>query len=53
MEEFTFGSNEWHERYAVITNIGIFVFEKGNIKAKPEFVPWVAFQMEKKNYKEV
>ena len=35
LEENTFSANTWHEKRAVVTNLGIFIFEHPDVKAKP------------------
>lgn len=42
LEENTFSSNIWHSRIAVVSNIGIVLFNKDNVKEKPEIVPFGA-----------
>ena len=37
---YTWSSNEWVKRFAVISNIGIFIFEAKNHKARPSFYNW-------------
>ena len=50
LEENTFSSNIWHSRIAVVSNVGIFMFDKGDIKGKPEIIPWGnSFTMQIKN----
>lgn len=42
LEENTFSANIWHSKIAVVSNIGIVIFNKDAIKDKPEIIPWGA-----------
>mgnify|MGYP007004937588 FL=1 len=54
LEENTFSSNIWHSKIAVVSNMGIVLFNKNNVKEKPEIVPFGAsFTMQVKNQNQV
>ena len=43
-----FSSDEWENRKAVLTNIGVFLFDSKNHKAKPKFLSWAEISEPKK-----
>lgn len=45
LESFTFSANVWHPRIALVTNIGVFVFDEMNQKLKPRFIGWPQFKI--------
>lgn len=51
LEVFTFGSNEWHEKFAVCTNIGVLLFDDKNHKLAPQLISYDKFviQLNKDN----
>ena len=53
-EEHTFSANVWHSKIAVVSNVGILMFNKENVKEKPELIPWSdTFTLQIKNQSEV
>jgi len=45
LEDNTWSANNWFERKAVVTNVGIFVFDTKDVKKPPRFWPWRQFNM--------
>lgn len=41
-------SSEWHHQYAVLTNVGIFIFSEPNRKLPPFLFSWKGFRIETK-----
>ena len=45
LEENTFSANIWHEKKAIVTNLGIFLLNVPDVKAPPIFWPWRKINM--------
>ena len=45
LEENTWSAHVWHEKKAVVTNLGVFIFEVADVKAEPKFWAWRKFNM--------
>jgi len=42
LEENTWSADEWHQKFLIVTNIGLFFFQP-NRKEEPKFVSWKNF----------
>lgn len=45
LEENTFSANIWHEKKAIVTNLGIFLLNVPDVRAIPDFWPWRKINM--------
>ena len=52
-EIFHFSANQWHTRTAVVTNIGVFIFDQKNLATTPKFFSYHLFviELQRDNYK--